>query len=324
MMNTENGHVPTRWTRWSRLVPAFYVPVLTACVAGYFGKLLWLFELASHFKPQYLLASLVFAAIFAFFRKRRWTQIALICALSNSLHIALFWIPATPSVSNRPASRPVRVLHSNLHIENHNHAALLKLIRAENPDLIVVQEVTPEWATVLETIRGRYPEGIVIPDETAGGIGVLSRLPLLMIRDAGIEKYNGVSLEVRLLVDDRIVHILTAHTRPPLSPSWLLARNLHFEALVDRTRNMPAPRILIGDLNSTVWSPYFSESIGQTTMVDARRGFGVLATWPTWFPLMKIPIDQCFVSPDVEVVDLRTGSHIGSDHLPLIVDLRFR
>ena len=317
-------HSGQRWAKWSRLAPAFYVPVLTACVAGYFGKLFWLFELASHFRAQYLLASMVFVAIFGFFRKRRWAQIALICALSNGLHVASFWIPVTHSVFNRPASRLVRVLHSNLHIENHNHAALLELIRAENPDLIVVQEVTPEWAAVLETIRGRYPEGIVIPDETAGGIGVLSRLPLLMVRDAGIERYNGPSLEVRLRVDDRIVHILTAHTRPPLSPSWLLARNLHFAAIVDRLRNMPAPRILIGDLNSTVWSPYFSDSIGQTTMVDARQGFGVLATWPTWLPLMKIPIDQCFVSPDVEVVNLKAGSHIGSDHLPLVLDLRFR
>lgn len=316
--------IMTRWARWSRLVPVFYVPVLTACVVGYFGKLFWLFELASHFKTQYLVISLIFAAMFAFCRKRRWAQIALICALSNSLHIASFWIPATHSVSNRPASRSVRVLHSNLYMENHNHAALLELIGAENPDLIVVQEVTPEWAAALETIRGRYPEGIVIPDETAGGIGVLSRLPLQMVKDAGIERYNGPSLEVRLLVDGRIVHILTAHTRPPLSPSWLLARNLHFEAIVDRLRDMPAPKILIGDLNSTVWSPYFSASIGQTTMVDARRGFGLLATWPTWFPLMKIPIDQCFVSPDVEVLSLKAGSHIGSDHLPLIIDLRFR
>jgi endonuclease/exonuclease/phosphatase (EEP) superfamily protein YafD len=109
-----------------------------------------------------------------------------------------------------------------------------------------------------------------------------------------------------------------------MSRAWLKARNQHFEAIADHLRRMPAPKILVGDLNSTVWSPYFAETIGRTGMVDAREGFGLLPTWPTWLPVMKIPIDQCFVSPDVEIVNLKAGPHIGSDHLPLIIDLRLR
>jgi endonuclease/exonuclease/phosphatase family metal-dependent hydrolase len=36
---------------------------------------------------------------------------------------------------------------------------------------------------------------------------------------------------------------------------------------------------------------------------------------------LMIPIDHCLVSSDIRVITLRTGRNIGSDHLPIIVDM---
>jgi endonuclease/exonuclease/phosphatase family metal-dependent hydrolase len=63
--------------------------------------------------------------------------------------------------------------------------------------------------------------------------------------------------------------------------------------------------------------------IERIGLINAREGFGVLPTWPTYYgsTALMIPIDHCLVSEDIRVFNIRTGAHIGSDHLPLIVDI---
>jgi endonuclease/exonuclease/phosphatase (EEP) superfamily protein YafD len=86
---------------------------------------------------------------------------------------------------------------------------------------------------------------------------------------------------------------------------------------------LPTPKILVGDLNTSLWSPYYAHLIRQTGLDNARRGFGLLPTWPAYmpWPFLMIPIDHCLVSPDIGVIKMRTGRNIGSDHLPIVVDM---
>ena len=80
-----------------------------------------------------------------------------------------------------------------------------------------------------------------------------------------------------------------------------------------------------------MWSPSYKDFVKKTGLRNARQGFGILPTWPTeakfspikpplsW--LILIPIDHFLISPEIKVLDIRTGANVGSDHLPLIADL---
>ena len=79
--------------------------------------------------------------------------------------------------------------------------------------------------------------------------------------------------------------------------------------------------MLAGDLNASPWSKAF-EPIHNTSLRDARLGFGFCPTWPAFAPKpMRIPIDHLLVGPSWIVTDFRIGPDVNSDHLPISAKL---
>ncbi len=97
-------------------------------------------------------------------------------------------------------------------------------------------------------------------------------------------------------------------------------RNRQLAAIGDYVAKVKNP-LLIGDFNVTMWSSYYKVFVSKAGLRNARRSFGIIPTWSTFRPLLYIPIDHCFVGRDMKVLNIRTGRHVGSDHLPLITDL---
>jgi len=81
--------------------------------------------------------------------------------------------------------------------------------------------------------------------------------------------------------------------------------------------------VVAGDLNATPWSPIFHRVLDLGRLRDSREGFGLHRTWPSGIhALLRIPIDHVLVGEGVTVLRREVGPHIGSDHRPVIVDLR--
>ncbi|PSP16260.1 MAG: hypothetical protein BRC58_09500 [Cyanobacteria bacterium QS_8_64_29] len=80
-----------------------------------------------------------------------------------------------------------------------------------------------------------------------------------------------------------------------------------------------------------MWSPYYQKLVDGTGLINTRKGFGIFPTWPTannplGLPgfaarLLSIPIDHCLVTSELQVVQTRALSSVGSDHRPIAVDL---
>jgi endonuclease/exonuclease/phosphatase (EEP) superfamily protein YafD len=286
-------------------------------LAGYIRA--WPCELTSHFRLQYLFIAIACTIGFAVFRAWRWLIVSAFVVLLNVVVVAPWYLP--PSKAADPQSHNLRVLLANVLYSNRNYDGVLSLVRQEDPDVIVLQEAIPRWQRAMNALTVSHPFTRITPDGTDNFIACYSRFP---IGDAAVSAsavHATFGLVARLNVHGREVSFISIHPPVPVTALEFPERNAQLAATAIVARELPAPKILIGDLNNTFWSPYFSNFVRESGLKVARKGFGVLPTWPTFLPPMMIPIDHCLVSDDIQVVDCRTGSKIGSDHLPLIVDL---
>lgn len=298
-----------------------YVPFLT--FAAFLGDLYWWFELTTHFRLQYFVLSAVFLPIFALLKMRRWAGVALVCLAINAAFVLPWYLPSSNSARNNQSGggQKLRLLLSNVLWENTEYTKLIEEVRREKPDIALFQEVTPRWAKELEALNSEFPESRLHPTDDAGGMAVFSRIPFVRAEVAPLAEYNGPAIIAQVNVGNRLVSIVSVHAPPPGGKKNFDHRTEIFNQTAEFLNSLPEPRLVIGDLNTTMWSPYYKRFVASTGLVNVREGFGILPSWSTYWWPMVIPIDQCLVSRGIQVADVRLGNPVGSDHLPLIVEL---
>jgi endonuclease/exonuclease/phosphatase (EEP) superfamily protein YafD len=298
-----------------------YISFLT--VATFLAKAHRYFELTAHFRLQYLVGSAIAATIFAAWRSWRLTAVALVCVILNGATVIPWYFPHSTAASQTTSSN-LRLLLFNVLTSNTQYPGIINLVRAEKPDLLIIQEMNRRWMSNLNVLREDLPHSCIEPREDNFGIAIYSRIPFEESQVVSLLEISLPSIQAKVSVNGQSITIFTTHPLPPLgSQEAFSLRNAQLIATSKLMRQLPEPKVLIGDLNTTVWSPFYFHLMEESGLVDARKGFGLLPTWPANFglPVFRIPIDHCLISPSVEVKDIRTGPDLGSDHLPLIVDL---
>lgn len=298
------------------------VLILLLSLAGYLGQWHFLLDLTVHFKVQYLFAALIGLGFFSLSRQTWGISLSLACILLNGSMIAP-WYQADPLVAS--AYFPLRVLFANVNVENQNYEAAISLIRKEQPDVVALVETNDDWLQAMESMRDALPYAVQSFRAAGFGIALFSKFPLtgqqIRLSENPPEDAQDYHLVATMMHEGQPITVVVLHPPPPTSPRLFEKRNQELAAISAFIRTVTTPVVTIGDLNTTMWSPNYVPLVHQTGLKNARQGFGILPSWPAGYPI-KIPIDHGLVSSAIQVAQMQTGQNIGSDHLPLIIDLR--
>ena len=288
----------------------------TASVLGLLDRVYWPFELADVFRLQYLVALLVAGLAALALYRPRLAAVAAAAAAVNLAALGVSLIPTATAASGSPAGS-LRLVVANVEVGNTDFAAVERLGEQTHADVFGVTELTPAMARHIGRALTAYRTRLLLPRHDAYGIGVYSRRPLLSARVLRLPADGPPTIVARVLVAGRPVTVVVTHVHTPFAGS------IHVRQLQALARAPFGKRVAVcGDFNSPPWSGPLRDFASDARLRDLYGGGAWSGySWPTWSSLLRVPLDNCFVSADVAVRAHHDGPRDGSDHQPLVVDL---
>lgn len=301
--------------------------VLAFVIFAFFAGQWWFFDLFSHFVMQYAIISAVLLAIFLLYRSYKFAAIALIICLSQSYRLAPLFEP----VPDKPASayEEVRILQYNVHRDNKNVNEIARWIisQSENIDIVVLLEVNERWEDAINRLKWAYPYHISRDMRGGRDMVILSKLFVdeLEVKEEGKEESPAIVIRGETTGREMPFVLYGIHPPPPIMPSYAERRNDLLEAVAKSISNENAPyKMLIGDFNTTRYSPYFKHMISISGLNDSNEGMGSISTWPRFASqFFGLAIDNLLVSDNILVEKKKLGPAMGSDHFPVMTTLKF-
>ena len=287
-----------------------------AALATVAGRSFWMLDLASHFQHYYAWAAGLLLILNLVLRRRRAALVSVALLGLAAFHLLPYYLPRSEVAG---AGVPYKAMLLNLNLHNQKTAAVRAEIAANDPDILVLQEVTPRWRDELKALPAGFKHSLDLPERGAFGMWILSKFEL---EDQDVQRRDGVAfLLLKYQVEGRTLAVVALHPLPPVGAAASRTRNA---ILADAAVNAAGEggRIAIGDFNCSPWSPYFRHFLKVSGLRDSALGRGVHGTWMGGL-LPGIPIDHVLVSPDIEVLDREVGNDVGSDHRAVVVKFQF-
>ena len=252
-------------------------------------------------------------------RRRAAVIVALLLVVAHAVMLAPRWT-AEPGP---PGGTSLRVMTANLFHGSADPAEVVDLVRAEDPDLLVLVELTPRAMVLLDQagLGRELPERV--PRARTGGAGtaIFARHP---IRLTGRADTRFESPRAALQLGGRTLTVQATHPAPPvprhLAPDW--RRDL--DAVRAAAVQVQGPLVVAGDFNATLDHPRFRSILSDAELRDAHDavGGGLVRTWPE---ASRVPafvhLDHVLVSRELSVRGVREHVLPGTDHRAVVADL---
>lgn len=289
----------------------------------------WIGELATHFQPFLGAAGVVLAPVLLIQKRRRAAIVAVLiggCLLAPMIR----FLP----VGDRPegAGQLIRVATLNMHRDRPGHLDFNAWFARHQPDIIAFQEVSAPTANALTAqLRDRGTVEFMpadLSDWTPGIYGQVffCRFPVRSLERVHDGWRGGGLFDVHVDANGHDLHVVCGQPIRPGGGGYTAGRDQALARMATLAASHPNT-VLLGDLNTTSFSPVFQALLDDGDLRDSRAGIG----WqPSFSPLDRLPfsfpllaIDHVLLGDELVAIDRQVTETIGSDHWPVIADIKF-
>lgn len=306
------------------VIPALLLAAVS--IAAFFGRYVWWLDVLANFRPQFLIALLVMGTILMFSRYRKFAVAVLFVAAVNLAVVAPLYLG---SPGDAPPDAPgVTVMSFNLLSTNDHYGDVVDFIRENQPDLVLLHESSLPWETAMESSGLGYEVFKARSEDLIFGTLVMVRKPTerLDIVSFGFAESDPRSVEVAFQPEgwDTQLRVLSTHPLAPTDADRAALGDAQLDFAARWASDQQQPYLVSGDFNATPWSWPFRNLIEVGNLRNSQTGFGVQPTFAANSnPFFRVPIDHLVQSEELVVLNRSLGPAMGSDHFPLIVELKF-
>ena len=287
-----------------------------ATAAGFLDRLSWVFEPATVYRLEYT-ALLVAAGLLALALRRPYLAVAAVALAGVNIAAIDPW-QDTPRAAALPGDPTLRVVAFNVDSSNHRYDQLAPLVARLQPDVLGLIELRPGWARAAEGASARVRPRRLVVQDGAYGMGILSATPPTALSARRFPADGPTALIARFRIRDLPVTFVLVHVHTPFAGS---VHERELRALAAARPSLGSRLIVCGDFNTVSWSAQFQDFSRSTRLTDVFRGAWHAYSWPSWSPLLAVPLDHCLISDGLAVRARHFGPNIGSDHYPLVLDV---
>ena len=286
------------------------------------------YELVSHFKTHIILIQTTCLALYTALSRKTLALIVFITLLINV-------IPEIKSITTSNKSIPItegydiKIMSINILRTNTEYQKILNEIAKENADIVVLIEYTKKWHTELQNtpaLQILYPHQHIeylLHNGKEDGVAIYSKTPITKVEP--LNENNLITVKIKNF------HLITGHlSNPIVSKQNQEKRDEQLATIVRKIKKyniiQEIPTIVIADFNSTQHSYEFKDMISKSGLKNAQTD---IIYQPTWSPaltkytrLIGLTIDHALHTKEIRTKNFKTGNFIGSDHYPIIVNLR--
>lgn len=279
-----------------------------------------------------VLALAVTVLMLIFFYPFGASEVIFICTLFlcaiYQFYCVLPYLPFYPkqveTVKLSESDQTIKILISNVFMENEDTGKLKSLIKSARPDIFLLAEVDRKWTDAMSEFEKEYTHNIVYPLDNTYGLALYSRFELVEREIKFLVEGDIPSFHAKVkLPTGQTARLYCLHPRPPVPTEnhRSLERDAELLIVGKLVEKLDEPTIVAGDLNDVAWSRTTTLFQKISNLLDPRIGRGLYNSFHAdhWF--LRFPLDHVFHSKHFRLAKLKRMPSIGSDHFPIFICL---